>query len=216
MANEQVPCYLGNLSPELIDNVLAHVDSVRDLENFVITAAFIYRRFKREERTTIFRVLQNELGTVLTDARFLYLFPYCNPGDSTLQRDAYWIHLYTMTGVYRNMLNTREDNNTSLPDMEELTQLCRTLHKMNFLVSAYQSATQHWLLGSDLATLPFSRVERLRVIRAFYRRQIICNAWASTKRERDWTEEDLAAFGNTSDHRGVPLGLFSAFEPWEL
>ncbi|KAI0975377.1 hypothetical protein F4678DRAFT_420124 [Xylaria arbuscula] len=216
MADKQVPCYLGILPPELIDNVLVYVGSLRDLRNFVLTAAFIYQRFKQRKRITIFRVLQNELGMVLTDARFLYLFPSCDPGWSPLQQDGYWDHLHTMAGVYRNMLNTREDNNIPLPDMEELLHLCYTLYDMNFLVSVYQSAAQSWFHGSDLATLPFSRVERLRIIRAFYRRQIICNAWAPTRHEPRWTDGDVAAFGNTTDLQGVQLGLFSAFEPWEL
>lgn len=63
---------------------------------------------------------------------------------------------------------------------------------------------------------PPSRTERLRVLRAFYRRQIVSNAWAPTRRHPYWTEGDTAAISNTSDRRGVRLGLFAAFEPWEL
>ncbi|KAI1781308.1 hypothetical protein F4818DRAFT_436500 [Hypoxylon cercidicola] len=70
--------------------------------------------------------------------------------------------------------------------------------------------------GPPAGTAPLSRAERLRTLRAFYRRQIVCNAWAPTKREPCWTERDVAAISNTSDHQGVPLGLFAAFEPWEL
>lgn len=58
----------------------------------------------------------------------------------------------------------------------------------------------------------------MRVLRAFYRRQIISNAWAPTGRtdRLGWMGQDMAALSNTSEHKGMRLGLSAVFKPWEL
>jgi hypothetical protein len=215
MADKKMPCHLETLPSELIHSILVYMDSLRDLGNFIITACFMNRHFEGGKRRIMFRVLQNELGTVLADARFLYLFPYSDPGSTPHQQIVYWDHIHTMTAVYRDMLRIGEEV-TSIPSVEELTQLCRTLRKMNFLASAYFAAQQRSLGGDSQATSSLSRVEKLRIVRAFYRRQIVCNAWAPTRRNPRWAKRDVAAIANTSNHEGVQLGLFSAFEAWEL
>ncbi|KAK3900078.1 hypothetical protein C8A05DRAFT_36290 [Staphylotrichum tortipilum] len=118
--------------------------------------------------------------------------------------------------------------------LDELTSLCRTLRQVNFLADAYVRA-QLWsfqLGGEEVsspdpsptasapsslgaATAPLSPVERRRVLLAFYRRQIVSNAWASTRRAGYWVEEDLAAISGTGEERGTPLGLMSVLESWE-
>ncbi|KAK9443561.1 uncharacterized protein VB005_02840 [Metarhizium brunneum] len=115
-----------------------------------------------------------------------------------------------MAAVYRAMLGS---DGVAVPSFTELTQLCGSLHKMNLLTSTYTMAQ----LRSFRCQEPPSRAERLRVLRAFYRRQIVCNAWAPTSREAGgWMNQDTAAIGNTSQQGGERLGLFAAFEPWEL
>ncbi|TPX17043.1 uncharacterized protein E0L32_012300 [Thyridium curvatum] len=124
-----------------------------------------------------------------------------------------------MSSLYMRMLGNNalsEQGNRAFLSLAEVTQACRTLRGMNFLAEAYID-THLMSLGTEgAATAPVSRTERLRVLRALYRRQIICNAWAPTRREPEWNERDTAAIGNTSSHRQVRLGLFAAFEPWEL
>lgn len=104
--------------------------------------------------------------------------------------------------------------------MKELTELCRTLHLINFIADTY-TTVQLALFelageGGTLATAPLSRLERLRVVRAFYRRQIVSNAWASTRRPALWIQRDSDAFSNTSTQQGQSLGLFAAFDPRDL
>lgn len=217
MPDEEKHCYLSALAPELFDNILSHLDSVRTLGNLITTSRFVYRHFEGREGPIILRVLQNELGPVLTDAKFLCLFPYTNPPGDWIM---YWDKLHTMAAMYRDMLGCSgcSGGGGDVTDLSfaELTQLCRTLHKMNFLASTYVAA-QLRLFGEGLAAAPPSRTEWLRVLRAFYRRQIVCNAWAPTRREPQWMDQDTAAIGNTShDHQGERPGLFAAFEPWEL
>lgn len=215
MSDEEDPRYFSALAPELIDIILFEIDSVRDLGNLIIASRYLRRHFEGQKRAVIWRVLQNELGPVLTDARFLCLFPYADPGGGFEKRMAYWDGLHNMAAVYRDMLGSGRGDVTA-PRLAELTQLCRTLHEMNFLASTYVTAQLRSFNGDVVAMAPPSRAERLRVLRAFYRRQIVCNAWAPTRREPRWTNEDTAAIGNTSEHQGVRLGLFAAFEPWEL
>ncbi|KAK4038992.1 hypothetical protein C8A01DRAFT_37042 [Parachaetomium inaequale] len=221
-------CHVGALPPELFDKILFELESIRDLANFIATSRFVYRRFEAQRRAVLFRVLQNELGPVLTDARFLFLFPYSDPADEVHYYD--WVH--TMAAVYCDMLRGDKGygvRGEAVPSLGELLDLCRTLHKINFLSDAYVAAQLRFFqdavertsgpcadLAPPPATAPLSRTERLRVVRAFYRRQIVSNAWASTIRPAHWTSEDTAAISNTSDHGGVRRGLFAAFEPWEM
>lgn len=208
MSNKQDPCYLSALAPELIDNILFEVDPVRALGNLTLASRHVHQCFEERKHGIIWRVLQNELGPVLADARFLRLFPYMDRGDSPEKRMAYWDGIQNMAAMYRAMLGS---DDVAVPSFAELTQLCGSLHKMNFLASTYIK-TQFRSFGCQE---PPSRAERLRVLRAFYRRQIVCNAWAPTSREAyvHWMNQDTAAIGNTSEQGGERLGLFSAFEP---
>ncbi|ROV90504.1 hypothetical protein VMCG_09803 [Cytospora schulzeri] len=216
------PCYLGALVPELLDLILFEMDSVRALANFVTTARFIYYRFDQRKRCILWRVMQNELGPVMVDARFLRLFPYAEPGKPRFW-EAYWDQIHNDTALYRDMLaegacavDNKQPWNT-VPSLAEMTQLCHTLHVINFFVSTYIAVKlRSFGPNGDLAAAPPSRTERQRVLRAFYRRQIVSNAWAPTRRDPNCIEEDIAAISNTSDHQGVRLGLFAAWEPWEL
>ena len=80
MSDKEKSCYLGALAPELVDNILFEIDSVQALSNFIITFRFIYKRFKKRKGPVVLRVLQNSLGPVLTDAKFLGLPPCSDPG----------------------------------------------------------------------------------------------------------------------------------------
>jgi hypothetical protein len=215
--------HLGALPPELLDNVLCELESIRDLANLIATSKFVYRRFQLQKRVILFNVLQNELGPVLIDARFLLVLPYSNPDDENYYN---WIH--TMAAIYRDMLrggNGQGAQGHGIPSLAELTELCRTLHDVNFISEAYMRAYMASLAARDSthsiapAAAPFSRTERLRVVRAMYRRQVVSNAWAATRRQPRWSLEDRAAFNNPSERQGLRvrrLSIFSAFEPWEV
>src|SRR4051812_36525472 len=87
--------YLGALAPELLDNILLEIDSVRALGNFITTSRFVHRHFEKRKEPIVFRVIQNELGPVVTDARFLRVFPYTKPGGSWEDCIAYWDRIHT-------------------------------------------------------------------------------------------------------------------------
>ncbi|KAK3291599.1 uncharacterized protein B0H64DRAFT_409516 [Chaetomium fimeti] len=217
--------HLGALPPELFDKIFLELDTIRDLANFIHTAHFVYRRFRTQRRTILFRVFQNELGPVLYDAGFLSVFAYSDPADY----ERYYDWIYFMAGVYRDMLpqnvllygkDQRVRDNSGTPTMEELTELCRTLGLINFMTDTYITTQlgSFNLAGGEgtPATGPPSRPERHRIMRAFYRRQIVSNAWASTRRPAHWDNTDSNAFSNMSTEEGRRLGLFAAFAPWEM
>ncbi|KAK4150282.1 hypothetical protein C8A00DRAFT_46286 [Chaetomidium leptoderma] len=223
----QEPLHLGALPPELFDKTFLELDTIRDLANFIVTARFVYHRFRARRRTILFRVLQNELGPALPDARFLFVFPYSDPADEV----RYYDGIYVMAGVYRDMLPGGERQGVlpggqgvrgdpGPPTVKELTELCRTLHLINFITDTYvavQLASFDLVGGGGTpATAPLSRLERRRVMRAFYRLQIVSNAWASTRRPAYWDDLDSNAFSNTSTEQGQSLGLFAAFDPWDM
>ncbi|KAK4245959.1 hypothetical protein C7999DRAFT_42570 [Corynascus novoguineensis] len=216
----QEPLHLGALPPELIDKLFFELDTIRDLANFVVTARFVYHRFRARRRIILAHVLKNELGPALPDARFLFVFPYSDPTDEV----SYYDWIYAMAGVYRDMLagGQRHDvrGDHSPPTLRELTGLCRILHLINFITDTYVTAhlTSFDLLGGGgtPATAAPSRPERQRVMRAFYRLQIVSNAWASTRRSAYWIDLDSNAFSNTSAEQGQRLGLLAAFDPWDL
>lgn len=213
---DERPCYLSRLPPEIINGIFSDIDAVCTLAHFITTSRFIYQHFEVRKGAIILRVLQNELGPVLTDARFLHGLPCMDPGGMA-DRPLYWDTIHNKGAIYRDMLSGGFDGRDAVLSCEELTGLCRTLGIMNILTDTYMVAQQHMIGGEGPATMQPSRTERLRVLRSFYRRQIICNAWAPTKRERaSWMDQDAAAMSNTSDHQGVRLGLLASFEPWEL
>ena len=219
MNNEDKSSHIHALTPELIFCILYEIDSLKALFYFIIASRSAHKCFKSRRNPTILRVLQNEIGSVLKDASFLTLLPYANPGSSTESWITYWDRLHNMAAVYRKILDGdgryRREIDLTILSSDGLNQLCHTLHDMKFLASIYITE-QLRSFGRNAATALPTTTERLRVLRAFYRRQIVCNAWAPTMREPSWMEQDLAAISNTSEHQGMRLGLFAALQPWEL
>jgi hypothetical protein len=131
-----------------------------------------------------------------------------------------------MANVYHDMLEgiNPEDGmpiqGDVLPHLEELEALCRTLHQINFIADIYATARLASFDfeggGGTPATAPLSLSERQRLIRSFYRRQILSNAWAATRRPEHWTDEDTGALSNSSTYQGAQLGLLGTLTPWEM
>ena len=217
----EVKACFGSLPFELIDQILSTVSSVEDLGNVIRTAKSIYRRFEGQRERLISSALQMELGPIYSDARFLDMFGYQNPDSDW---DAWRRRVHEYAGVYRDILFPPGDGtarNLPLMTVERLAHLCSTLRMMRELLRLYTVAYQTSFAGhcssEDAVLAPFSRNERLRILRAFYRRQILLNAWAPTNREYPgWQSEDIIAMCNTTENQGPSLGLFSCFEPWEL
>ncbi|KAF5006086.1 hypothetical protein FDECE_7516 [Fusarium decemcellulare] len=216
MPGKDEPCYLSALPPELIDTILIYLDSTRTLGNVITTSRFIYRRFTARPGPFILSALQNELGPVLADAQFLSRLSYTNPGSKPEEWIAHWDKMHDMAAIYKDLMCRGGDATDS--GFAVLTRQCHTLYQMSLISDVYIAAQGRWFQAEGLTVSPPSRSERLRVLRALYRRQIICNAWAPTRREHptQWSDQDLAALSNTSSHRGQRLGILAPLQPWEL
>jgi hypothetical protein len=221
---------LGVLPLETFDKILLSVETVADLGNFVRTCRFVNERFKELDKgRVISAVLENELGPVIVDAKCLAMCPYNWTRNSSLVNAEG--EYYDKVAEYHEMLrlDAVAGSQGGTPSAAELTRLCRTLHKINFLADmfvetqlrAFRASSERGVpLDQRLAAAaPLSRTERLRVVRALYRRQILSNTFApiaSNSRPDWWPADGTAAFSNTSSHQGNRLGLFAAYEPWEL
>lgn len=223
-AGEQAASRLARLPSELFDMILLEVDTVRDLARFITAARFVYLRFRIRRRVVLFSILYKELGPVLDDARFLFVFPYRDP-HADQAAHIQWLRL--MAVVYHEMLRDGKARSgmpvrkSDTPSFKELTGLCQTLYTINFLADMYVTARLALFDlagGTDTpATAPLSALERQRLVRGLYRRQIMSNAWAATKRPHSgWSREDAAAISNSSTHQSEELGLLGTLQPWEL
>ncbi|KAH6623519.1 hypothetical protein F5144DRAFT_518670 [Chaetomium tenue] len=209
--------HLGHLPPELFDKIMFEINTVGDLAQFIATACFVYHRFRVQRRAVLFRVLHNELGPVLADARFLFILPCSRSRDAAQHLG--WLH--AMTEIYHKMLQSGISlHPAATPPLEELNGLCRTLLQINLLADIYVTARlasfDHGGGAKTPATAPLSPSERRRLIRSLYRREMLCHVWAAGGHSRELSLEQIAAISNQSTHEGVALGLFGTLEPWEL
>jgi len=256
LAEKEALSSLESLAPELIDLILCEVTSISDLANFILSSRTIYTRFELRKQIILLRVLQNELGPVFVDARFLYRFPCAKIVDENGRRDKYCAYLETMGNVYHNLVTRHARGDDEPLDMDELNQLCRMQHSVSKFAEKYlwfmldqlfgrqvseEDQRKHTVSDKEAATFqdafsiitaPASRSERLRIIRAIYRRQIICHAWAPFERRKldVWTFQEVAALAEpvlgsqipnprqsgfeTSSRKGK--SLLAQFEPWEM
>lgn len=101
------------------------------LASFITTAGFVYRRFDQRKRPILWRVIRNDLGPVLVDARFLRLFPYTEPIGDRSWGD-YWDRIHNDAALYKSMLaaaarsGDADPLRETIPSLEEMTQLCHS------------------------------------------------------------------------------------------
>lgn len=187
---------LGDLPLELFDKIMFEIDTVRDLAQFIATARFVYQRFRVQRRAVLFQVLHNELGPVLADAMFLFLYPFSNSRDDVQHLE----RLHVMAKIYHDMLQGGAEGGISLqadalPQLEELKGLCRTLRQINLVADMYVTARfapfDHGDGGETPATAPLSLSERQRVVRILYRRQMLRKVKLAREDSRDFIREEI-------------------------
>ena len=163
-----------------------------------------------------------ELGPALLDARFLYLFSYRDAGKTVKSCMRYWNWVRTTIPRYTDMLTSRCNRvwgGAPIPSSAELTQLCHTLHGMNFLIDFYVTSKLPLFGGEGPAAAAPSRTEYLRLLRAFYRQQILCNAWVPKRRVPRrvfyrFIDDEIDFEEHSRHHPGMELPCLLV--PWEL
>ncbi|KAK0710399.1 hypothetical protein B0T21DRAFT_376534 [Apiosordaria backusii] len=189
--------------------------------------------------------MENALGPAAPDAVFLSCHGYNSEFIYEFDGDPAWWEVLSSVASdhFRFLYDNKTTPFSSLVQgkHDEVMAVCTELWTMEFLTNLYIDTrlrsfrnvgrqTAHPLTKSlkllrKTACAPPSSAERLRVLRAFYRRQQLCNIWAPTERVEligDYMvfDEEMIAINKTTvddddseDHR--PLGLLAIFEEWE-
>lgn len=185
---------ISNMPAELIYMLLENIDSVAALSNLIFSCRFAKECFISRKEEILWRALRVELGPLMADAEFLIHFLIPEPGRGVSERTATfepdpakWVPdpenpekkmKPPMLDVYYSGRWWDDMLALPIPDLRYMTQLCQTLHDMNYLANTYteaQLASFRNSGGSGPAIAPPSDTERQRVLGAFYRRQIMCH-----------------------------------------
>lgn len=208
-------CYLEGLPPELIHAICEQLDTFEDMENLLLASKYVYRCFDDRRKGVLINFLRRKLGPVLRDARFLAETPRQTMRLFRLSdRQEYRRVTYARTNRYRDILSCSERKGEWRH--YDLPTLCRNYRSIDFVARLYMSTQERWVEnagGKD--NKPFSRIERLRILRALYRRQILYNIWEPLTTSA-LAIRDVAPVSNTNANLGAPPGFCSLFQPWEM
>ncbi|KAI1414439.1 hypothetical protein F5Y13DRAFT_158551 [Hypoxylon sp. FL1857] len=203
---------LQDLLPELLVSLLGSAECLSDLRAIASTSKRIYSVFEDEKAALIYRVLSNELGPVLSDALAL---------SKTESLDAsspsYHQQVRNAVSMYAGYLSGQKSPSPRRLPLDYVLSLVNCYRIMKYLADVYiksklmlfqneinpRSSSSPSLMASP------SRTERLRVLRAFYRLQIIFNLYgnAESSSRREYNELDTEC---------INYHLFGLWEPWEL
>jgi hypothetical protein len=207
---------LQDLSTELLVFILASTSSLTDLGALASTSRRIYAVFQAQKAVLIYHALAAELGPVLCDALG---FSHAEPLDTSLP--SYHQQVREFLSVYEGCLSGQDRPPPRQPEfsLDYVLGLVNSYRLMSYLASVY--TTSHLQAFQDrlnpfpshpLCFSPPSRTEHLRILRAFYRVQLINNLWghcASKRRSRslEYSELETECFN---------YRLFGLWETWEL
>ncbi|KAK0663413.1 hypothetical protein QBC41DRAFT_234616 [Cercophora samala] len=234
---EPIQCsLLRSLPNEMISAVICELGSVHDLVNLITTCRALYENFRCRKQHHLFCILQNSLGPVAPLAVFIsyngYNSAHIYDHEASSNTES-WDKISLLACKHSSFVY--ENAKTPLRALVQqsrgdMKSICTDLYTMEFLVDLYiETRLQSFGLSKAACAQP-SRTERMRVLMAFYRRQLLCNVWAPTERAKampsTWMvayREEIIAISNTtmdevdddSSDIGRPLGLLEPFEEWE-
>ncbi|KAK0710397.1 hypothetical protein B0T21DRAFT_415955 [Apiosordaria backusii] len=243
---------LQSFPNEILCMILEEISSVHDMVNFVKTCRKGYGNFQAGKRHFLQVLLRNALGAaVIRDALFLAWHyhgraPAYEHDDSLYEGDYrakssdYIAQVTTEYLTLRGLVNNHSSGDDPLwrlgmstsdfnwPTVEPQV-LCKDLRSLEFLADLYVKTRLRSFShpkAAPAACAEPTRTERQRVLRAFYRRQILSNVWAPEKRPEYLGDQcmviddyELLAIGNTvipDCFNPTPPGLLAAFSDWEM
>ena len=219
--NNNMKASFDSLAPELLDTIFSQLASPRDLMNIIMASKTMLEYFTVQKEVWIYQALQNQLGPVLTEAEFLIQFPYANHIED---KNLHCRNLHDKIETYLAMQKAAEESKLigrrQPPSMEDLATMCHTFYAIDALFNSYRSTYLYTYTQGDehnAIQAPLSATERLRILRAIYRRQILCNAWGDVKRRPAPVSIPLlSAFVNpVGDLEQYQPGFYAAWQPWE-
>lgn len=199
------------MPPELLILILASVSSRSDLRAMVGTSQRIYSVFVNEKAALIYRALANELGPVLSDALALSKIETLDASLPTYHRQ-----VRASVSMYDDYLTGQTRSPPRQLPLDYVLSLVNSYRIMSYLTSVY--TTSKFMLFQNepkpfsfniSSALPLSRIEYLRVLRAFYRLQIILNLYGHP-------ELGARRKYNKPDTECINYRLFGLWETWEF
>ena len=202
---------LQDLPPEVLVRIFASAGSRPDLRAMASTSRRIYSVFLDERAALIYQALSTELGPVLSDA---LAFSNTEPLDAS--SPSYHQQVQDSVSIYNAYLTGQNDPSPRQVSLDHALGLVNSYQTMTYLTSVY--TTSKLMLfqkeikpfsSSTFLVAPPSRTEHLRILRSFYRLQIIFNLCGSCA-------PGLRRKYNKPDTECINYRLFELWEPWEL
>jgi hypothetical protein len=227
---------LPELSPEILTHILAMTGSLSDLFALARTSQRIYAVFRREQAALLYQALSQELGpVVLADALGISHIETLDRTSRSREYIDQLLDALSTYRDYLNQQTSYPS--PRLLSLEYVLRLVRTYRTVSFVADLYTTCTltlferevrpslsfpptpppeaegSQTTLAATAATAdvvvvaPPSRTERLRILRAAYRLQMVLHVWGSWK-------VGLIQYEPVID--GVNLALFGLWELWEI
>lgn len=202
---------LQDLPPEVLILILGSAGSRSNLRAMASTSQRIYSVFISEKAALIYRALADELGPVLSDALALSKIETFDASSPSYHRE-----VRASVSMYDGYLTGQTRPSPRQLSVHYVHSLVKWYQIMSDLTSVYttselklfQKEAKYFLSSMSLAAPP-SRTEHLRVLRAFYRLQIIFNVYGSP-------ESGARRKYNKPDTECINYRLFGLWETWEL
>ncbi len=219
---------LQDLPPELLLQVLSSTLTLPALLSLALTSRKLYSLFLTSQATLIYSVLATELGPdVLSDALILADIrdlDHASPAFlDTVEAILSTYDAYLARGPARHHHPAAHQFS-----LEQVLRLVRDYRVVGFVAGLYATCTLGMIRneivpsfsGQDLKeedaaaaaaamTAPLSRVEWLRILRAFYRLQMILFLWGGS-----WKGYSMCKHDPEADR--VNFRLFGLWDVWEV
>ena len=192
---------------ELVEHILHQIASVRSLSSIIRTGPIFNSCFKKNQQKILSSILNRELGPAIVEAAFTSHIS----GKFCSERGA-------LLSLYRGLLEAYNSSDIlSVPDNGNLEitgnfDAYRKLRRMNFFIDLYTTTLRHsFNIENTLAASPLSSTERYRLLRAFYRRELLFCLLLAV-----WRGSNRHLLNTAPVLRGGLIGNFSVWERQEI
>ncbi|KAG7289224.1 hypothetical protein NEMBOFW57_005589 [Staphylotrichum longicolle] len=183
---------IHSLPAELLLHILSRTPSVTALFALATTCRRLYSLFQSSQASLLYSVLAAELGPVLPDALGLAHSEVLD-GSRGASRARYIAGIDAALDAYGGYLAGERDGlSEQTLELDEVLRLVRAFKTVGWVAGLYErcmmglfeNEVRPACNGSEesarAVVAPLSLVERLRVLRAFYRLQMALHIWGSS------------------------------------
>ncbi len=226
---------LQDLPPELLLQILCSIPTLPALLSLALTSRKFHSLFLTSQATLIYSVLATELGPdVLSDALILAEIRDLDHASPAFL-DTVEATLSTYDAYLARGPASRQHPAAHQFSLEQVLRLVRDYRAVGFVAGLYATCTLGMirneivpsLSGQNLKektaaaaaaavmTAALSDVEWLRILRAFYRLQVLLCLWGGTFKEKDkWRGYNLCKDHPEADR--VNFKLFGLWDVWDV